>query len=148
VDALRLTQGRALSLQELERDLHQLARLRASGDASFDDAMRAFLASPHGNLGNSGEDLRSPVWRDDPQLLLAELARRIAHPGEDPQARHARLLNESDSIEARARAALRDRPADLARFDEVVAFARAVAPLTEEHNYHLDRQLQSILRRF
>ena len=148
LDALRLTQGRAPSLQQLERDIHRLAQLRASGDAAFAAELQSFLASTHGNLGNSGEDTRAPVWRDDPSLLIAELDRRIAHPGEDPDARHARLMNESAVIEQRARAALRDRPEDLARFVDVLGLARDVAPLTEEHNYQLDRQIQAILRRF
>ena len=148
LDALKLTQGLAPSLQRLERDLHRLAQRRAEGDASFDESMRAFLSSTHGNLGNSGEDLRYPVWRDDPELLLSELDRRIAQASEDPDARHARLRNESELIEHRARTALRERPADLARFEEALSVARAVSPLTEEHNYQLDRQIQAILRRF
>jgi phosphohistidine swiveling domain-containing protein len=148
LDALKLTQGRAQSLQRLERDLHALAKLRASGDErALKDAIAAFLASPHGNLGNSGEDLRSAVWREEPSLLLAELDRRSSTPGEHPDARHARLVAEGDAVEARVREALRDRPADLAHFEEVLATARAVAPITEEHNYHLDRQIQSYTRR-
>ena len=147
LDALKLTQGRAQTLQQLERDLHELATLRASGDARFDGAFAAFLASPHGNLGNSGESLEDPVWRDDPTLLRAELDRRGARPAEDPNARHGRLIAEGDAVEAHAREALRDRPEDLARFDEVLRHAREVAPLTEEHNYHLDRQMQAIMRR-
>src|SRR4029078_2503777 len=46
-----------------------------------------------------------------------------------------------------ARALRRARPEDLSRFEEVLAHARAVAPLTEEHNYHLDRQIQALMRR-
>ena len=147
LDALRLTQGRAHTLQQLERDLHELTTLRAANDPKFDTAFAAFLASSHGNLGHSGESLRDPVWRDDPALLRAELERRSARPTEDPDARHARLIAEGDALEANARAALRDRPDDLARFDEVLRHAREVAPLTEEHNYHLDRQMQAITRR-
>jgi rifampicin phosphotransferase len=147
-EALKLTQSRAPSVQQLERDLHTLAKLRASGDQpAFANALATFLASTHGNLGNAGEDVRQPVWRDDPNRLLADLDRRIAAPGEDPDARHTRLIAEGDAVEARVRETLRDRPADLARFDEVLATARDAAPLTEEHNYHIDRQMQAIMRR-
>lgn len=146
IDALKLTQGYAPTLQQLERDLHELARLRAANDPGFDEAMRAFLASPHGNLGSSGEDMRDPVWRDDPDLLLAALDRRAAN-AEDPETRHRRLIDEGLALERRVRETLRDRPDDLARFDAVLRVAREVAPLTEEHNYHLDRQMQAIMRR-
>ena len=147
LEALKLTQGYAHTLQQLERDLHRLARLRAARDRSFDDAMREFLASPHGNLGGSGDDITAPVWRDDPALLLAELDRRNATSSEAPDARHARLIDEGRAVEARAREVLRDRPDDLARFAEALRLARDIAPLTEEHNYHLDRQMQAIMRR-
>ena len=146
IDALKLTQGYAPTLQQLERDLHELARLRAANDPRFAEALSAFLASPHGNLGSSGEDMRDPVWRDDPELLLAALDRRAAN-ADDPEARHRRLIDEGLALERRVRETLRDRPDDLARFDAVLGVARAVAPLTEEHNYHLDRQMQAIMRR-
>jgi phosphohistidine swiveling domain-containing protein len=147
IDALKMTQGYAGTLQQLERDLHRLAALRARDDAGFESAMRDFLASPHGNLGSSGEDMTAPVWRDDPALLLAELDRRNATSAEDPDARLARLIAEGEAVAARAREALRDRPEDLARFEDALRLGRAIAPLTEEHNYHLDRQMQAIMRR-
>ena len=149
VDAYRLTQARTRALHALERDLYVLATLRRSGDAEgFDRALRAFLMTTHGNLGNSNEDTRNPSWRDEPALLVAEVDRRIAAGVEDPDARRERLLRESDAIADAARAILRDRPADLARFEEVLTVARDVAPLTEDHNYHIDRQMQAHARRF
>ncbi len=147
LEALKLTQGYAPTLQQLERDLHALAELRRRGDPTFDAALATFLASPHGNLGGSGEGMRAPVWRDDPSLLLAELDRRSASQTEHPDARHARLIAEGAAVEAKARETLRDRPEDLARFEEALRLGRAIAPLTEEHNYHLDRQMQAIMRR-
>ena len=148
LEAFKLTQGRAESVQRLERDLDALAALRRKGDAAaFERASRDFLASTHGNLGSSGEDPRLPVWRDEPARLFAELDRRASAQTESPATRHARLIAEGDDVEARARATLRDRPDDLARFEEILTIARKVAPLTEEHNYHLDRQIQGIMRR-
>ena len=143
-DALKLTQARAPSLQKLGHDLHALAKLYRSDPkaAAFESARSAFLAD-HGNLGPSGEDLRERPWADDPPLLIAELERRAAHPEEDPDERVARLIAEGDAVEARAREALRDRPEDLAKFDALLNAARAVGPLTEEHNYMLDRQSNS-----
>ncbi len=147
LDAYKLVQGRAESAQQLERDLDALARVRAARDeAHFATALAAFLQT-HGNLGHAGEDMRHLPWADDPASLLAELDRRVATEREDPDARLARLRAEGDAIETRARRALRDRPSDLARFDEVLAAARAAGPLTEEHNYHLDRQVQAHVAR-
>lgn len=149
VDALKLIQGRAPSLQQMERELYALQRLRERGEtAALERAVAAFLAGPSGNLGSSGEDLRDPVWRDEPSLLIAELDRRIAARSADPDERHARLIAEGEAVLARVREQLRDRPEELAAFEELVRVARDVAPLTEEHNYHLDRQIQSLERRF
>jgi pyruvate,water dikinase len=133
----------------MERELYALQQLRASGESvAFERAIAGFLAGPSGNLGNSGEDLRYPVWRDEPALLIAELDRRIAAQSGDPDERHARLIAEGDAVLARTREQLRDRPEDLASFEELVRVARDVAPLTEEHNFHLDRQIQATNRRF
>jgi phosphohistidine swiveling domain-containing protein len=143
LDAFKLVQGRAASLQELERDLGRLARVRANGRAAAFSIAQAEFLEAHGNLGHAGEDMRHLPWSDDPESLVAELDRRAANEREDADLRHARLLAESDALAARAREQLQGRPADLARLDEVLAAARAAGPLTEEHNYHLDRQVQS-----
>src|SRR5439155_23986160 len=47
----------------------------------------------------------------------------------------------------RARAHLAERPEDLARFEEIVAAATSAGPLTEEHNYWIDRVSQAHVRR-
>ena len=143
-DALKMTQARAPSLQRLGRDVHALAKLYATdpNSAAFERARAAFIAA-HDNLGSSGEDLRERPWADDPALLMAELERRAEYPEEDPDIRVARLIAEGDAVEARARETLRDRPEDLAKFDALLSAARATGPLTEEHNYMLDRQANS-----
>jgi phosphohistidine swiveling domain-containing protein len=160
IEALRLTQGMAPTLHRLERDLFrltqrarsapavaaaltagmitELADLRALGGGPDVAAAILEVIEAYGDLGNAGEDLAGPSWADDHTLLFAELGRRIAAPLEDPEARQAQLLAEGRTVEARVRAELRDRPADLATFEEVLATARAAGPLTEEHNYWLD----------
>jgi pyruvate,water dikinase len=143
LDALKLVQGRTPALHQLERDMYRLTKLRAGADtAAFERALATFLVA-HGNLGHDGEDMRQSAWRDDPASLITELDRRAAAPGEDPDERFARLVVDGAAVEARARETLRDRPDDLAAFDEVLTAARATGPLTEEHNYHLDRQVQT-----
>ncbi|HEY6203818.1 MAG TPA: PEP/pyruvate-binding domain-containing protein [Candidatus Limnocylindria bacterium] len=169
IDAFRMTQGLAHSLQRLERDVHRLTELARSapavaeglssgtitsldelravrGGTQLADAIGPFLKS-YGNFGHAGEDMRADAWADDPSLLLAEIGRRLATPAQDPDERQARLIAEGDAIAQRARETLRGRPEDLAVFEEVLAVARAVGPLSEEHNYWLDRQMQSNIGR-
>jgi len=67
---------------------------------------------------------------------------------EDPAARRARLIADGAALEERTRAELRDRPADLARFEETLAAAKTCGSLSEEHNYWIDRLNQANARRF
>jgi pyruvate,water dikinase len=164
-DAVAMTQGLAHTLQQLERDLHELSETArrsqsvadaiargapptelAGLDAAFAAAMDAFLRV-HGDAGASGDHFGSIAWRDDPALLVRAIAQRLAAPPDDPSSRHRRLRQRADELVAAARAALAGRPADLERFDEVLAAACAAGPLTEEHNYWLDRRHQAHLGR-
>jgi phosphoenolpyruvate synthase/pyruvate phosphate dikinase len=157
-DALALTQGLALTLQQLERDLYALTEAarktpaaaeaigRASTldelrsrDATFGRAVDEFLRV-HGEAGASGDHFGSVAWADDPTLLIRAIGQRLVIPAMDPDVRRAGLRKRADEIAAHARKALADRPEDLARFEEVVATACATGPLTEEHNYWLDRR--------
>jgi pyruvate,water dikinase len=157
-DAFALTQGLALTLQQLERDLYDLTEAarrsptvaeaigRASTldelrsrDAAFAGAVDEFLRV-HGEAGASGDHFGSIAWADDPTLLIRAIGQRLLTPGEDPEVRRAKLRARADEISAGARTTLADRPDDLARFEEVLATASATGPLTEEHNYWLDRR--------
>ncbi len=168
-EALELVQGRALTLQRMQAGLHHLverirgepavARAIQSGEVGSIDDIRArsgghriasaigsFLAA-HGDIGQMILDLRSPAWADDQSLFLAEVARRLRSPAADPDTRRAGLLARAESIEERARTVLRDRREDLARFEEVLETAQSAGPLTEEHNYWIDRLAQAHVRR-
>jgi pyruvate,water dikinase len=161
-------QGRAETLQLMQQQMHDLAALvRAAPDVaralptvraladlvSIEDgprvrsAIEAFLAQ-HGDVGQAGFDIESPAWADDPRFLLVELARLVQADPEDPAARRAKLLSDGAALEERTRAELRDRPADLVRFEETLAAARACGALSEEHNYWIDRLCQAHGRRF
>jgi len=161
-------QGRAATLQDLQQRLHDLAALiraepgvagaiadlrtlddlaRLDGGSRVRAAIDAFLAL-HGDLGQTGFGITSPSWSDEPRLLLVELGRLVRSGSEDPSARRARLLAESDALERGTRDELHDRPDDLARFDELVAAAKACGALSEEHNYWIDRLCQAHSRRF
>jgi phosphoenolpyruvate synthase/pyruvate phosphate dikinase len=157
-DALALTQGLAATLQRLERDLHDLTATAGrspavaeaircgasvdevrSLDAAFANAFDAFLGT-HGEAGASGDHFGSVAWRDDPTLLVGAIGRRLTNPVEDPDERRGRLRRRADEVAAHVRETLKDRPDDLTRFEEVLATACATGPLTEEHNYWLDRR--------
>ena len=167
-EALVVTQGLAPTLQGLERDMYELAEVMrglpairdaiAQGERSpvvlatvpggdrFGTALGDFL-SRHGDVGQESFDLASPPYRDDPAKLLSLLAQRLGGGGEHPDARFARVRALGEATLTRARAALADRPDSLARFEEVVATARGAGPLTEEHNYWIDRVSQAHVRR-
>jgi hypothetical protein len=98
-----------------------IEELRATrGGEELAGAIGPFLEA-HGDLGHAGEDMRALAWVDDLSLLFAELGRRLANAAPDPDERQARLIAEGEAIAERAREKLRDRPADLAAFEEVLA---------------------------
>ena len=170
-DGLILVQARADTLVALQEDLQALAdTLRAlpavaeafasgsvrtpddisglTGSAAAREAIAAFLGR-YGDVGQAGLFIESPAWSDEPSMLIAELRRLVrTEPQEDPLRRRKRLLAESDALAERTRALLGERPADLARFEEVLATARTAGPLSEEHNYWIDRLCQAHARRF
>ena len=115
------------------------------GGTAFLDELEAFLAV-HGHMGQGFDDLAFASWGEDPSILLAELGRRLAHPPEDAEARRARLAAEADRLAQAVRERLADRPEDLARFENVLALSRTIGPLTEVHNYWIDRLAQARIR--
>ncbi len=167
-EAYTLTQGRATTLQRMQRALYVLVEtVRAlvsvtqaisggvespgvltdlPGGDRFRAALERFL-DEFGNAGQPNEDLSAPAWADDPPALVREVRRALEVPPADPDVRLATLLADGDVTLARARKILHDRPDDRARLDEVVTVARAVGPLTEEHNYWIDRWSQAHMRR-
>jgi phosphohistidine swiveling domain-containing protein len=166
-EAMRLIQGSRHELYDVEVRLRQLAEvagatpgvatalrggcrsideLRAvDGGAAFVAALEGFL-DVHGHLGQSVDDLALASWAEEPGLLLAELAKRLDHPPEDPEARRARLARDADDLADAARGRLADRPEDLARFERLLDQARRIGPITERHNYWIDRAAQSHVR--
>ncbi|MGH2452208.1 MAG: PEP-utilizing enzyme [bacterium] len=169
-EAFSLVQGLPNDLQRTQRDLFMLAekaralpavadRIRrdpaaalvampeTEGGAEFLEALRSFLDA-HGHLGQPFDDLTYPSWADDPTLVLGEVHKRLAARGEDPELLRQQQRARAETLAAQARERLRDRPDDLKRFEESLALALDVGPLTEGHNYWLDRMLQAHLHRF
>ena len=169
-EAFGLIHGRVHELHDVERRLEALAAMARASDgiaahlagpeptmahiawlpagAAFNAAVDSFLAA-HGHLGQNFDDLALASWIEAPELLLAELAKRVEHPStEDAETRRQRLAEGADALADRVRARLAGDPERLARFDELLAAARQIGPLTETHNYWIDRMAQSSLRRF
>ncbi|MBI2248048.1 MAG: hypothetical protein HYU65_08965, partial [Armatimonadetes bacterium] len=169
-DALRLIQGLPTDLHRVQRDLFVLTQ-HARGDAKvvetitrraqaavkelssfaggtvFLRALEEFL-SRHGHLGQSYDDLSLPSWADDPGSIIEEIRKRLQQPEQDPEALRQRLADEADRLADEIRERLSGRPAELAMFEDALAHARAVGPLTESHNYWLDRMLHANARTF
>jgi phosphohistidine swiveling domain-containing protein len=169
-EALELIGGSVHELHEVERGMEDLARLVTRTPAlearlrepgvtmagvagipearDFIDALQAFLLE-HGHLGQSFDDLGQASWIEDPDLLLTELGKRLDHPTAiDAETRRRRLADQADLLAERVREVLADDPDRLARFEDLLEVGRQIGPLTEVHNYWIDRRAQSSLRRF
>jgi phosphoenolpyruvate synthase/pyruvate phosphate dikinase len=167
-EALAITSGLAPTLQQVERDLHALAAaareapeiaaaitsgqsslqalLTLPGGTEFARALETFLGR-HGDIGQETFALETASWRDDPAKVLTILRQRLGVPGEDPATRYERVREKARDLVARARATLAERPNDLASFEEVLTAVTTAGPLTEEHNYWIDRLSQAHVRR-
>jgi phosphohistidine swiveling domain-containing protein len=140
------TPGLAARLREPEVTLASVAALPEARD--FVDALQGFLIE-HGHLGQGYDDLGQASWIEDPDLLLTELAKRLEHPTEiDTETRRLRLAGQADLLAERVRERLAGDAARLERFEALLEVARRIGPLTEVHNYWIDRRAQSSLRRF
>jgi len=169
-EALRLVHGRMDELQAVEAGVSELAVLAASepdlaahlrgssahtveslaslpAAAAFVRALEAFLAQ-HGHMGQGFDDLAQASWSEEPDRLLAEVAKRIDRPGAGTDARRARVATDAEALVASVRERLAGKPDDLERFERALGFAREIGPLTEGHNYWIDRRVQATLRRF
>jgi pyruvate,water dikinase len=143
-----LADGRELAaaVEAVANGLGDLDSLRGlpGGDA-FSDALQAFL-DQHGHLGQNHDDLRQASWAEEPKHLLERIATRLRQPARSSAAREAALARTAAELEAAARAALADRPDELARFDTVLGHARDIGYITEAHNYWIDRMSQARMR--
>ena len=125
--------------------LEELAEL-PGGDA-FVSELHSFLAE-HGHLGQGFDDLALASWGEEPEMLLAEVAKRLEHPVEPAVTRAARLAHEADALADGVRMRLAGQPEKLAEFERLLGLARQIGPITETHNYWIDRMAQARLRTF
>jgi len=164
-EALRLIQGSVGELQDVATGIERLADMvrddpavadwlpdgirgdDAPPPSAFGTALAAFLLQ-HGHLGQGWDDLTLPSWSEEPGHLLAELAKRLEQPGTRAEDRQQRLADEAAGLLDELRRRLADRPDDLREFEQLLDVARSIGPLTERHNYWIDRMAQSHLRRF
>ena len=126
----------------------QPAEIRAiPGGSAFLEELDAFLER-HGHMGQGFDDLSLASWAEEPAVLLGELGRRLAHPPEAAETRRRRLAADADVLADAVRERLAGMADELARFEGVLALARAIGPLTEVHNYWIDRLAQARIRTF
>jgi rifampicin phosphotransferase len=167
-EAMRLIQGARHELYETELGVERLgasaarrpavaAALRGGNRSAealaelpdgpaFVAELQAFLAE-HGHLGQSFDDLPLASWGEEPSLLLAEIAKRLDNPPESAALRRSRLAREADELAEGVRARLVASPDELERFDRILDAARRIGPITEIHNYWIDRKAQAYTRR-
>jgi rifampicin phosphotransferase len=124
-------------------DLDRLRRI--PGGPAFVDELERFLAR-HGHLGQNHDDMTQASWAQAPRLVLGRIALRFRATVEPTRLREAALGARSEELANAVRAALADKPDELAHFEEVLAHARDIAYLTEGHNYWIDRLSQARMR--
>ena len=167
---LALIAGGVHELHDVERRLELLAALIAAtpalkariaqphptvaeltslpGGDSFATELDAFLVE-HGHLGQPFDDLEVPSWAEEPDQLLVELAKRVQHPpAVGAEERREALAAKAEALADDVRTRLAADPEGLASFEALLADARRIGPLTETHNYWIDRMAQATLRRF
>lgn len=167
-EALALIQGGVSELQDVEGGIQRLAgivrddpalgawlRAELAGEAGAAGAMPEVLAvalapflEQHGHLGQGWDDLTLPSWGEEPRRLLVEVAKRLDQPPPRVEERQRRLVQDGERLHAALRERLADRPDDLVAFERLLDIARVIGPLTERHNYWIDRMAQAHLRRF
>ena len=168
-EALRLIQGRAHELQEVDRVIDELAALVASdprlravfeGTTPSPDELAALpdgagllaaldtFLDEHGHLGGSFDDLCFPSWADEPAMVLDDITRRLSSEGPSSETRLHALRADADALAESVRERLSDDPEGLIRFERLLTDARSVGPLTEIHNYWIDRLLHGLVRTF
>lgn len=134
--AARLLEDRPVTREEL---------LPLDGGEAFAASLDEFLAE-HGHLGQGVDDLIQASWVEEPALLLTDLAKRMGRPTGSVRERRERLRREADALADSVRARLVPGSDELAEFERLLAHARDIGPLTEGHNYWIDRMSQSRLR--
>jgi len=169
-EALSLVQGLAQELQKTQNDMYALAAKAPEVPGLEElilkrppEAMRRILSmdstdpfgseferfmKAHGHLGQAYDDLRQASWIEEPNLLISEISTRLRAGNPDPGERLAQTIEESKRTEEALMKVLSDRPDDLTMMKDKIALARSVGPLTEDHNYWIDRMLHSKMRSF
>ncbi len=116
-----------------------------AGGPEFLADLEAFIDA-HGHLGQAFDDLAEASWSDEPGLILAEVGRHLESPPERAEVRRLRLRADADALADKVRERLAGDDAKTEAFERLLAYARAIGPLTEGHNYWIDRLAQARIR--
>jgi len=169
-EALKLIQGTIHELVGVDAGLGRLTELAATspelaaavaarpapslealsmlpGGDAFVLGLGRFL-DEHGHLGQGFDDLALASWGEEPTMLVAEVGKRLERAVEPATERAARLASEAEALAQGARDRLADQPERLAEFERLLGLARKIGPITETHNYWIDRMAQARLRAF
>jgi phosphohistidine swiveling domain-containing protein len=169
-EALKLIQGSIHELVEVDAGLGRLTELATAspelaaavaarpaasleaiaalpGGEAFVSELRRFLVE-HGHLGQGFDDLALASWGEEPGMLLSEVGKRLERAVEPATERAARLTGEAEALAQGVRDRLADQPERLAEFERLLGLARKIGPITETHNYWIDRMAQARLRTF
>ncbi|HET7737724.1 MAG TPA: PEP-utilizing enzyme, partial [Tepidiformaceae bacterium] len=163
LDAYRLLQGFDSMSLEAGRELWTLSRTvkanpglrevfentapnELAGRLASIDAGRAFLAdfsaylAFYGRRSDGVQELAAPSWTEDPTPAFTNL-KAYLDQDEDPDARHARLAAERETLVRRAREAIASYPAPVRdQFELLLAAGAAASRVQEDHNFWIDQR--------
>lgn len=130
---------RLLELENSASDQNYRSAMASS--PRLEGLIRSFLEQ-HGHLGQISDDLIARSWNENHLALMDEVRRRIEA---QPRSRDLIGVNEAEML--RWCKMLPD-PIVARQFNELITLANEIAPLTEGHNYWIDRMIQSKLKSF
>ncbi|HET7520157.1 MAG TPA: PEP-utilizing enzyme [Candidatus Limnocylindria bacterium] len=162
-EALKLIQGSVTEVQDVADGLDRLTDLARSDPAvaawlatdlsepmpvghAFQEALEEFLRR-HGHLGQSWDDLQLSSWRIEPVKLLRDIGKRLEQPADAAVARRQHLAEDADALLERVRLRAAKQPDQLRMLEETLEHARQIGPISETHNYWIDRMAQDALHR-
>ena len=92
------------------------------GGEAFVEELERFL-EVHGHLGQNHDDLRFASWAEAPRMLFGRIAPRLRSPAPPAREREQALARRADELADQVRAALADKPDELAAFETTLAHA-------------------------
>jgi pyruvate,water dikinase len=126
-----------------------LAALEESGEGrAFLAELRQFL-DEYGWRSDGIYEIGDATWREEPSIPLNTIQGYLGLPDDsNPELSLSRSIARREELVAKARAALAEDSAKLARFNELMEAAKHNLRVTEDHSFWIDQMGTAAFRRF